>query len=102
MATLTPGTAITANGDYDYDVRANGKCQSHNVVITGTFDGASIAIQEAAQYDGGTADAPVAGAENIVSAWTGKVGHDEHSVLRFAVTSAGGSTSIVIEPKPLR
>jgi hypothetical protein len=102
MATLTPGTAITGNGDYDYDVGKNGKAQAHNVVITGTFDGASIAIQEAAQYDGGTLDAPVKGAEAITAAWTGKVGHDEYSVLRFAVTSAGGSTSIRIEPKPLR
>jgi hypothetical protein len=102
MATLTPGTPITANADYDFDIGKKYKSQASNIVITGTFDGANIAIQEVAQYDGGTLDAPVTGAETITSAWTGKVGHDEHSVLRFAVTGVGGSTSIVIEPKPLR
>jgi hypothetical protein len=102
MATLTPGTLITGDGDYDYDVGKNGKSQATNVVITGTFDGASIDIQEAAQYDGGTLDAPVTGATAITSAWTGKIGHDSDSVLRFAVSSAGGSTSIAIEPKSVR
>jgi hypothetical protein len=102
MATLTPGDEITANADYDFDIGLNYKSQASNVVITGTFDGANIAIQEASQYDGGTLDAPVTGAQLITSAWSGKVGHDDHSVLRFAVTGVGGSTSIRIEPKPLR
>ena len=101
MADLTPGTLITANDDYDWDVGKNGRSEATNVVITGTFDGASIDIQEAAQYDGGTLDAPVTGATAITAAWTGKVGHDSNSVLRFAVTNVGASTSIAIEPKPV-
>ena len=101
MATLTPGTPITANGDYDFDIGANYKSQASNVVIVGTFDGANIAVMEVAQYDGGTLDAPVTGAQTITAAWTGKIGHDEHSVLRFTVTNVG-TTSIIIEPKPLR
>jgi hypothetical protein len=100
MATLTPGTPITANADYDFDSGKNNLNTSTNVKITGTFDGASIAIEETAQYDGGSTDCPVAGAEAITSAWTRVIKHDSHSVLRFAVSGVGGSTSIVIEPNP--
>jgi len=100
MATLTPGTPITANGDYDFDIGANYGSQASNIVITGTFDGANIAIQEASQFDGGTGDAPVDGLSAITSAWTGKINHDANSVLRFAVTGVG-TTSIKIEPKPI-
>lgn len=101
MATLTPGALITADGDYDFDIGANYKSQQTNIVITGTFAGANIDIQEVSQIDS-TNDAPITGGSNINAPWTGVIEHDQYSIIRFEVTNATGSTSLRIELKPVK